>query len=125
MVARLDRALDAARNDNDINAVLRYSDFLSHVLSLHDDTDRAVTVTEEAIGIARSTEHLWWAQLVQRAAVFARMSDDLATATDLASEVLILARRLQADRLVLHANRRQASRCDRDARRRHRRHLRR
>ena len=104
MIAALDRALNAAAGDQDTVAYLRYADFLSHVMSLHDDTDRARSVTEEAIAVARRGDQSWWlAQLLQRAAVFARLREDLQAATQLADEALALARGLSAQRLVLHA----------------------
>lgn len=104
MLDRLEAGLAAARAAGDVHAELRCIDFLSHVLVLHGDVDRAVAITDEGIGLARAHEHPWFlAQLLQRSAVFARLRDDLPTAADLAVEAWALARLLDADRLVLHA----------------------
>src|SRR5690606_14520543 len=88
----------------DVHAELRAIDFLSHVLVLHGDVARAVSITDEGIELGRAHERPWFlAQLLQRSAVFARLRGDLATAADLAVEAWALARVLRADRLVLHA----------------------
>ncbi len=105
VIARLERGLAAARAAGDVDGELRHLDFLSHVLVLHDDdTARAVAVTDEGIALARRHRRPWWlAQLLQRAAVFARLDEDLDAAGRLAAEAFALSRRLGAERLVLHA----------------------
>ena len=103
-VERLERALTAARHRGDLDATLRCIDFLSHVLSLHEDTERAEALTDEGIALSRANERPWWlSQLLQRAGVFARLRGDNAAAAILASEAFDVARRIGADRLVLHA----------------------
>jgi predicted ATPase/DNA-binding CsgD family transcriptional regulator len=104
MLAQLDDGLAAARATGDVHAELRCIDFLSHVLVLHGDVDRAVSITDEGVALARAHERPWFlAQLLQRAAVFARLRGDLDAAADFAVEAWTLARLLRADRLVLHA----------------------
>lgn len=105
MLAQLERGLAWARAAGTVDDQLRHLDFLSHVLVLHhDDVGPAAAITDQGIDLARRHGALWWlAQLVQRAAVIARLRGDLDEAAPLAAEAWTLARELRADRLVLHA----------------------
>ncbi len=104
LIAPLDVALAHARRCGTVDDELRAINFLSHVLSIHTDDDRATRITDEGIEVSRGASRTWWlGTLLQRAAVFARMRDDAAAAVRLATEAWTIADTLDDDRLRLHA----------------------
>ncbi len=103
MLDQLRAGLDRARVTGDVHDELRAIDFLSHVLVLHGDPGGATEITDEGIDLARRADRPWWlAQLLQRAAVFARLRGDLAQARRQARESATIARSIGAARPLLH-----------------------
>src|SRR5690606_19799725 len=104
MLAQLDAGLAAARAAGGVHAEPRAIAVLSHERVVHGEAAGAVSMSAAGLVLGRADERPWsLAQLLRRAAVFARLRGDLATAADLAVEAWALARVLRADRLVLHA----------------------